>query len=547
MTSFATETDARPTVILVLDDSGADREVLRRFLSSDSRRDYVFHERSGIEYALDACLEVQPDCVLLDYSLGDGTGLDFLKMLPQIGGTRTFPVVMLTGSGSEEVAAEAFKAGAQDYLVKGTLTPDVLQRAVGTAMYKARTERLLESQRAELERLFLEAREANSRKDQFLAALSHELRTPLTPILTAVSSVQPREASREELEDLFATIRRNVELEARLIDDLLDLTRISKGKLRLDLRPVDTHEALHHALETCLGEIAAKRLKLSLHLEAGARTVQADSARLQQVFWNLVKNAVKFTPPDGEITIRTSNPKPAVLELQVRDTGCGIPPDALTKIFDAFEQGSSQVTVRFGGLGLGLAISRALIDAHNGELHAESDGIGKGATFRVNLPVDPRATADPIGRDRDQTNGRQASKDPFPFSHCLILLVEDHPDSARILSATMRRRGFRVVVAGSVAEAIAAFKKEDIHAIVSDIGLPDGDGLELMASLTKIRKVPGIALSGYGMEHDLARSHAVGFVEHLTKPVDWPQLESALLRLLREHKCEHHTPAENSG
>jgi signal transduction histidine kinase len=161
--------------------------------------------------------------------LADGTGLEFLQALDEIGGTRIFPVVMLTGSGSEEIAASAFRAGAQDYLVKGALTPDTLQRAIRGAIYKAETERLLETQRAELERLFVAAQEANARKDQFLAALSHELRTPLTPILTLVSSLDPALLSEAELHDAFAMIRRNVELEARLIDDLLDLTRIVSG------------------------------------------------------------------------------------------------------------------------------------------------------------------------------------------------------------------------------------------------------------------------------------------------------------------------------
>jgi signal transduction histidine kinase len=531
------EQSNEPTVILVLDDSETDREVFRRFLSSDPRRDYEIHERSSIEYALEACQEVQPDCILLDYSLGDGTGLDFLEVLSQIGGTRAYPVVMLTGSGSEEVAADAFRKGAQDYLVKGTLTPDALQRAVGGAIYKAQTERLLEKQRAELERLFHEAQDAHARKDQFLAALSHELRTPLTPILTAVSSVEPRFASRDELDDLFAIIRRNVELEARLIDDLLDLTRISKGKLRLDLRPVDTHEALRHALDTCLEEVAAKKLKLVLQLEANARTVQADPARLQQVFWNLVKNAVKFTPPHGEVSIRTCNPEPGRLEMQVRDTGCGIPPDALPKIFDAFEQGGAQVTRQFGGLGLGLAISRALMEAHNGSIRVESAGEGQGATFTISLPVDTSETQDATPGRSAAESGADSGPESHPHSDCLIMLVEDHADSARVLARSMRRRGYRVVMAASVAEAIDVFQRENVHAIVSDIGLPDGDGFGLMERLREIREVPGIALSGYGMEHDHARSRAAGFVEHLTKPVDWQHLEAALFRLLDGRSC----------
>jgi signal transduction histidine kinase len=526
------------TTLLVLDDSAEDREILRRLLSSDPRRDYILHERTDIEEAIAACRQVNPDCILLDYSLGDGTGLDFLTVLPEIGGTRAFPVVMLTGSGSEEVAANAFRAGAQDYLVKGTLTPDALQRAIAGAMYKAQTERLLDTQRVELERLFQQAQEANARKDQFLAALSHELRTPLTPILTAVSSINVNALSPGELEDLFSTIRRNVELEARLIDDLLDLTRIAKDKLRLDLHPADAHEVLRHALETCLEDITRKKLKFSFHLEAAEHTVAADPARLQQVFWNLLKNAVKFTPNHGEVRIWTRNSAPGEIQIEVCDTGIGIAPEVLPKIFNAFEQGGAAMTHRFGGLGLGLAISRALVSAHHGQLWAESVGFNQGARFFVTLPtVVPAPSASSVSHEAARYHSGENKADAFSFSKCLIMLVEDHADSARILARVMRRRGYQVVLAASVAEALATFEREEVHALVSDIGLPDGDGVGLMEQLREIRPIPGIALSGYGMEHDLARTRAAGFQEHLTKPIDWPQLDAALVRLLSANPC----------
>ncbi|MDB6155236.1 MAG: hypothetical protein JWL90_3689 [Chthoniobacteraceae bacterium] len=530
-------TETPVTTLLVLDDSAEDREILRRLLASDPRRDYVIHERTDIEEAVTACRELKPDCVLLDYSLGDGTGLDFLTVLPQIGGTRAFPVVMLTGSGSEEVAANAFRSGAQDYLVKGTLTPDALQRAIVGAIYKAQTERLLDTQRFELERLFQQAQEANARKDQFLAALSHELRTPLTPILTAVSSVRVSALSASELEDLFATIRRNVELEARLIDDLLDLTRIAKDKLRLDLRPTDAHEVLRHALDTCLEDVTRKKLRFSFHLHSTAHTVAADPARLQQVFWNLLKNAVKFTPEEGEVRIETHNSTPGELQIEVSDNGIGIAPEMLPKIFNAFEQGGPAMTHRFGGLGLGLAISHALVAAHHGRLAVESGGIGHGARFFVTLPTVAPEVASLNPDEAASPDSIEKSAAEFSFSKCLVMLVEDHADSARILARVMRRRGYRVVLAASVAEALATFEREEVHALVSDIGLPDGDGVGLMERLRQIRPVPGIALSGYGMEHDLARTRAAGFQEHLTKPIDWPQLDAALVRLLSANPC----------
>lgn len=527
-----------PTTVLILDDSPQDREVFRRFLVSDPHHDYVVHERDAIEAALDACRELHPDCVLLDYSLADGTGFDFLEALAGLGGTRQFPVIMLTGSGDERVAARAFRAGAQDYLVKTGLVADVLQRAVAAAIYKVRTERQLEAQRIEVARLYEEAQRAHARKDAFLAALSHELRTPLMPILTAVSSLNVREASAEELEETFSMIRRNVQLEVHLIDDLLDLTRVAHGKLSLDLQPVDAHELLRYALRTCQEDITRKGLVLTQELSATEHTVRADPARLQQVFWNLLKNAVKFTPTGGSIGIRTRNPAGAgKFEVEIRDSGVGIAPEALPNVFVAFEQGGSTTTRRFGGLGLGLAISKDITDALGGTLRADSAGLGRGAAFTVSIPLASAVTGKPeasaAGRGITLSAGTMAPAAPAESAAAgpVVLLVEDHADSARLLGRSLMRHGYRVFTAGTAAEATAIFEREPVEIVVSDIGLPDRDGISLMGDLRRRRPVLGIALSGYGMQNDVERSQAAGFSEHLTKPVEWSQLNSALQRL----------------
>jgi PAS domain S-box-containing protein len=241
--------------------------------------------------------------------------------------------------------------------------------------------------RKETERELIAAKniaEAASRaKDQFLATLSHELRTPLTPVLAAVQAIEEG-CSGEEMAPLLEIIHRNIELEAHLIDDMLDLTRIARGKIQLDFRAIDPHRLIGHVMEICSGAIEAKNLKISLDLAAGDVIVMADPSRLQQVFWNLVQNAVKFTPDGGTISIRSSLENRR-WRLVIRDSGIGIPPDVLPHIFNAFEQGDATITRQFGGLGLGLAISKALIDAHNGSLVAESEGIGKGASFIVEL------------------------------------------------------------------------------------------------------------------------------------------------------------------
>jgi signal transduction histidine kinase len=516
----------------VLDDSASDREILRRLLVADLRQDYTIHECTSIEETLAACRKMLPDCILLDYSLGDGTGVDFLLELRKLGGTRAFPVVMLTGSGSEDIAAEAFRAGAQDYLPKGAITTEILHRTIKAAIYKAKTERLLDQQRVELERLFHEAQEANARKDQFLAALSHELRTPLTPILAIVSAVDVRDLSPDELEEIFATIRRNVELEARLIDDLLDLTRIAKGKLRLELRSSRAHRLLQHALDTCAEDIRRKHLNLTMSLEAERDSAFADPARLQQIFWNLLKNAVKFTPDHGQIRIVTQNTPEGDLTVEISDTGVGITAEALPRIFTAFEQGDGHANPRYGGLGLGLAISHALVQAHHGQLHASSPGPGQGATFRVTLPTEVA-----VAKPAPPTDGQGADGVPIPTKapakldrKCNVLLVEDHADSAAVLARILRQTGYEVSVATSSAEAQELFARQEIHVVVSDIGLPDGDGYALLERLRAIREVPGIAISGIGMDRDLARSEAAGFAAHLTKPIHASELREAVAK-----------------
>ena len=531
------------TTLLVLDDSAEDREIVRRLLSSDPKQDYVVHEFTDIEQALEACDRLRPDCVLLDYSLGDGTGLDFLAARNAKGQPREFAVVMLTGSGNEEVAAQAFRSGAHDYLAKGTFSPDTLQRTIANAIYKMRTERLLAQQRAELELLFQEAQEANARKDQFLAALSHELRTPLSPILSAVSGANPEELSREELQEVFTTVRRNVLLEARLIDDLLDLTRIAKGKLRLDLHAVDAHKVLRHALDTCEEDISKKRLRLILSHGAENHTVMADPARLQQIFWNILKNAVKFTPVGGEIRISTANTPSGAFIATVTDSGIGMAPEAIPNIFKAFEQGSTDVPKKFGGLGLGLAIAHALVDAHHGKIAGASDGINQGASFTVELPTSDGVPITERKRpsdapDQEATTGRSAEA----FRQ-RILLVEDHPDTARQLSRLMQRRGYEVVAVHSIADAVNAFSREHIDAVVSDIGLPDGDGVDVMKQLHLKRVVPGIALSGYGTDGDINRSLEAGFSAHLVKPVEWEELDAVLARVLASHA----SPSDETG
>jgi signal transduction histidine kinase/response regulator RpfG family c-di-GMP phosphodiesterase len=360
-----------------------------------------------------------------------------------------------------------------------------------------------------------ESERANLAKDSFLAMLSHELRTPLTPVLTSVLALEQTDGLSDETRASLEMIRRNVELEARLIDDLLDLTRISKGKVQLSIEEVDAHSLLRNALEICQADIDKKQLSLRTDFAAEKVCLEADPARLQQIFWNLIKNAVKFTPEGGRLEILTRNDD-GQLRVEVSDSGMGIDVETLPKIFDAFEQGGR---TQLGGLGLGLAISKALVETHSGKLTAESAGRDQGATFTAVFPL--------------AEHDAGASKDalpsvPVPRKSMRVLLVDDHEDTNRSLTQLLRRRGYHVQPAHSVQSALEAAARERFDVLVSDIGLPDGSGIDLMQKLKNDHPIFGIALTGFGMEEDLQRSHAGGFNHHLIKPVDLNRLDALI-------------------
>lgn len=370
------------------------------------------------------------------------------------------------------------------------------------------------------------AESANQAKDHFLAVLSHELRTPLMPVLTLATALEQMPTLSEDFRASINIIRRNVELEARLIDDLLDLTRVARGKLELHLETIDAHRLLHQVLETCRPNINQRGLTVSLALRAKHCFVRADAGRLQQVLWNLINNAAKFTPSGGWLILRSCNEGANQLRIDVVDTGIGIEPEQLPRLFHAFEQGERSVTRRYGGLGLGLTISKALVEAHGGKLTVVSAGRDKGATFSITLNTVP-APAAPAAPPPAEALGVAP---PHPLR---ILLVEDHSDTARIMTRLLKSAGHRVTPARTVAEAIAFFKAAEFDLVISDIGLPDGNGADLMRALRERRPVRGIALSGFGMDSDIARSKAAGFAEHLIKPINFQQLEAVIRRVAR--------------
>ncbi len=371
------------------------------------------------------------------------------------------------------------------------------------------------------------AEAANHAKDHFLAMLSHELRTPLTPVLAAITYIEATAELPTDLHKEIASVRRNVEMEARLIDDLLDLTRISRGKLELTPELVDTHVLLRQVVDICECDTRKKALEIRLGLHAQRRHIMGDPARMQQVFWNLIQNAVKFTPEGGHIAIRTRN-RPgddSILLVEIIDTGIGIETEAMSRIFNAFEQADRDTTRKYGGLGLGLAITKALIEMHGGTLDAFSDGLGKGSTFTACLPtvLQPAHSASPgRGRPADPAANRPGLR---------ILLIEDHEDTLRVMSMLLDRCGHTVLKAQSSAEAMHIAASETFDLVVSDLRLPDGSGLDIMRAIRDRCQTPGIAISGFGMEDDIRRSREAGFHLHLTKPINFQTLQDAIERI----------------
>ena len=363
------------------------------------------------------------------------------------------------------------------------------------------------------------AEEGSKAKDDFLAVLSHELRTPLTPALAAASYLAEHEELPPQLREEVNAIRRNVQLEARLIDDLLDLTRISRGKIELHLEAVDVHKLLRNTLEIVHEDIVFKELKVLTDFRAHESYVRADSVRIQQVFWNLLNNAVKFTPHGGRVTIRSWNGDQRQCFVEVSDTGIGIEPEQQSRIFNAFEQAERSITRQFGGLGLGLAISKTLVDLHGGSISVTSEGKNRGASFTVALAA--HATPEVTPKISVPGNGS------LPAS-LQVLIVDDHAETLRVLSALLRKRGHVVSTADSSQGALTILDNVKFDVLISDIGLPDGNGYELIREAKKRQSLKGVALSGFGMEEDMRVGKEAGFDYHLTKPIEFQKLEGVL-------------------
>ena len=487
--------------------------------------------RSGSE-ALRLLLPEDFALIILDVSMPGMDGFETAALIRQRKNSELTPIIFISAINySETHLSRGYSLGAVDYIL-APIVPEILRAKVSffIELHK-KTEQLkhqaeVETKLAWAEAARAKAEAANKAKDRFIAILSHELRTPLTPILfsSLVLSQDPNVPAsiRRELE----MIARNVRLEARLIEDLLDLTRINRGKFSLSLEKLNADALLEAALGVCADELNDKQLVVQRETTASKCSLLADAARLQQVFWNLIKNAIKFSPAGETITVRSSSPRPGWWRAEVIDHGVGIERSALAKIFEAFEQAERNQT---GGLGLGLTISKAIVDLHSGTISAASEGIGKGAAFTIDLPVYDRT----LDNSSDRIWAEPLIPDDQPAERSSlgrILVVDDHAETVEAMGSFLSKNGYEVVTADSVNSALRLVDQyKSIDLMLSDIGLPEGGGHYLLSELRKRGyQFPAVALSGYGMEEDLNRSILAGFKTHLTKPVSPVQLKRAV-------------------
>ena len=367
------------------------------------------------------------------------------------------------------------------------------------------------------------AEEASRAKDHFLAILSHELRTPLTPVLAIASEMAEDTSLSSGLRRNLSLMQRNVELEARLIDDLLDTTRIVHRKTELTKHPVELCEILRMVVDVCMPDLRVRHIHFEVKKDQEHYSLLGDATRLQQVFWNLLKNALKFTPEKGCIGIECRRDGSHV-SIEVTDSGKGIAPEDLGRIFHPFEQIERRENGAYGGLGLGLTISKSLVELHGGTIEARSKGLGKGATFCVTLPLSETAHPQPTF---------PASEPPPSTTRKLnILLVEDHGDTARVLARLIQSQGHEVHTVGDIQQALELGRRGSFDVVVSDLGLPDGNGRDLFPELQRLHPgIVGIAISGFGTDEDIQQSLGVGFEEHLVKPLNIATLRAAIQRI----------------
>jgi signal transduction histidine kinase len=508
-------------LVLVLEDNADMSRFLVDCLAPDYRVETAFDGRQGLERAL----ELRPDLIVSDVMMpvmGGDALVRELRAHPELDG---IPIIMLTAKADDELRVKLLREGAQDFLTKPFASEELRARVANFVMLKRTRDVLqgaLSSQSRDLETLADELAAANRAKDEFLAVLSHELRTPLTPILSWSYLLREGQLDARATARALETIERNAKLQTRIVEDLLDVSRAIAGKLRLNTQPVGLDPVIRAALDSARPSADAKNIVLDARLDPEVCLISGDPERLHQVVWNLISNAIKFTPGGGRVEVRLSRAGEH-LHLAVGDNGCGIKPALVPRLFERFWQADSSTTRAQGGLGLGLAVVRHLVELHGGTVRAESEGEGRGATFTVTLPVlssrEPMVDAAPgvpVGR---RIQGLK------------VLVVDDEEDTCEIVGAVLQGAGAEVRTCLSAPQALMAMDSWVPDILVSDIAMPGEDGYAL---IRKVRartmeeggRVPAVALSAYGRAEDRMKALLAGFQVHVGKPIEPGRLVS---------------------
>jgi signal transduction histidine kinase len=496
-------------LILSVDDNEASRYAIARTLKQVGFR--VVDAATGYEGLRRARTDA-PDLILLDVKLPDIDGFEVSRQLKSDPHTASIPVLQMTATyGSKENWAAALDAGADAYLTHPA-EPIVLVATIRALLRAREAERAL--------------REANRLKDDFLATLSHELRTPLNAIVGWAHVLRTPNLDPAILARAIESIQRNAEAQTRLVADILDVSRIVTGKLRIDSRRVDLGKITEAALETVRPSTVGRQIAIEYAAAGDDVTVHGDASRLQQIVWNLLANAVKFTPTGGKVRVEVRR-NVGNVELIVQDTGMGIDPTFLPHVFDRFRQADASMTRSVGGLGLGLALVRDLVHMHGGTVRAESEGKDEGSRFTVVLPSALPLALPPIAPAPGGTPEPAAVEEhvrppgPAVVAGVRVLVVDDDVDFLESLEVSLRGRGAVVKTATSVQSALTALDAWAPDVLISDLGMPDEDGYALIRAVrTAGSTVPAIALTAYAADHDRQRSLEAGYQRHVGKPAD---------------------------
>jgi signal transduction histidine kinase len=496
--------------LLIVDDDEPGREGLARRLR---RQGYEVCCASGGREALEALGGRRFDLVLLDVMMPGMNGLEVLKSLRRTDSLFDLPVIMVTARGESASVVEALELGANDYLTKPLDLPVALAR-IRTQLALKRAEEAL--------------RQADRRKGEFLAVLGHELRNPLAPLRNALRLLRLQRGGDAEVERLAGVMDRQVDHLVRLVDDLLDVTRISRGKIELRTEPLELGTVLERCLERVRPHLDGRQHALETSLTEQPLPLEADPARLEQVFTNLLINAGKYTPPGGHVRLSAAREGERAV-VRVRDDGIGIRPEMLEQVFDLFQQADRVPGGAAEGMGLGLALVRGLVALHGGEVSAASAGPGAGSEFVVRLPLAARAGPAPA-RDAGRTPSVGSARRPLR-----LLVVDDNVDGAQSLAMLLGLIGHEVRVAYDGPEALDAAVDFRPEVVLLDVGLPRGmDGYEVARRLRarpETQTAVLAAVTGHGSEEERARAREAGFAAHFVKPVDF----AALCNLLDRH------------